>query len=344
VQFEAQALHPIADDAGMVLGCSAPASEADYFVHGTASRYAGLCLFNPGRHDYLVIDSALHLHALCERYPALRAVIEKLHPDRLRRSIGPRTSAGERWTPLVLPSGLPNVANGLVFESLPRHAADAVDGDPEADEAPGTMRTSVRRVAFEATTLKAGTAMLAPPDLQTLEAVREGAIRSRWSVEPAPGLPLRFMAYERSRAEQQGGPYRGAGTHTELGVAVSDARGQYLFRHHRPPCDAPVAAGTPPQRPDLIVQVPGRSAAPLFQTAPYNNITNLVRIDLLLPAAATAAASVDERAVPRLERRHAHAAIGLGIGIRGRRATDPANSPNPAGGHPGSSTSRPRYG
>lgn len=318
-------------DQALVLACSTPVSEADYIVHGAVRRYSGVCLFNPGRHDYMVIDSALHLHGLCERYPALRAAIDKLHPDCLRRSID--AMPGAAWTPCVLPTGLPNVANGLVFRSQPRlpsdDLAEAGDGEP-----PAATITTVMRAAFEATTLKAGAAMLTPQDLQALAAVRERAIRSRWSMEPAPGVRLRFLAYERSQGEHQGGPYTGSGLRTDLGMSVSDGRGHYLFRLHRPSVDQ---GGALPPRPDVIVQVPGHGTAPAFETAPYNNITNLLRVDLWVPASAAMAAVAGRQQAER--RRHGVAALPLRI--TGRRAGDPANSPT--GGAPGDG-GRPRYG
>jgi len=267
----------------LVLACSLPASQADYVVYGSVKTYSGGCLFNPGRDDYLVIDPPFDLVSVCTRCPPLRKLVEKLYPERLHA----RLYVAPDPTPLVIPSGLPNVAVGLVFMSCSVPPVAAFTGVEAEDEAVSALQTTVRRVPFKPSPLKAGVGLLSHGELATIANIRDAAIRQRYHVEPAPGLLLRFQRYERTAAEQQDdGPYTGAGVRDHLGQAVTDELGNYIFRFRHEQDD--VACGevlTAAQRPDLVVQVLGTGLCVRFETAPYDNVANLRRIDLCVPEA-----------------------------------------------------------
>ncbi len=270
----------------LLLACSLPASQADYVVYGNVKAYSGACLFNPGRDDYLVIDPPFDLVSVCARCPQLLNVIEKLYPERLRAPIG----AAPDFTPLVIPNGLPNVAVGLVFQSSAPFEA-LLEGSGSEDEAVNALQTRVRRVPFKATPLKAGVGRLAQAELAAIANIRDAAVRQRYQVEPAPGLLLRFQRYMRTVDElQDGGPYTGAGAREHLGQAVTDEQGNYIFRFRHMAADEGLGeapAGT--LRPDLIVQVLGVGLCVRFEAAPYDNVANLRRIDLCVPATRAAA-------------------------------------------------------
>ncbi|MBC7954394.1 MAG: hypothetical protein H7Y33_00810 [Cytophagales bacterium] len=265
----------------LVLAASLPASQADHVVYGNVKTYSGACLFNPGRDDYLVIDPPFDLVAVCARCPQLLKVIETLYPERLRAPL----NAAPDLTPIVIPTGLPNVAVGLVFQSraLP---ADAFEGVQAEGDAVSALQTAVRRVPFKPLSLKAGVGRLAHSELKAIANIRDAAIRQRYQVEPAPGLLLRFQRYTRTPEElSDGGSYTGAGARQHLGQAVTDEQGNYLFRFRHEPDDAVSAEVTDPaQRPDLIVQVLSSGLRVRFETAPYDNVANLRRIDLCVPA------------------------------------------------------------
>ena len=291
----------------LVLACSLPVSPSDYVVYGTAKTYSGACLFNPCRDDYIVIDSPLRLGSVYARHPQLREVIKKLYPERTREEHRPMRDSESDLTPLLIPTGLPNVAVGLLFQShLARApepaevpmasesvhaAADRLD-QAEAD-ALRALQATIRRVPFKPATLKAGVGRLAHSELETIAKIRDAAIRFRCDLERAPGLLLRFQEYDRTAAEQQGGSYTGTGSREHLGLAVTDELGNYIFRFSRAPSAAAIgtaglAAGealAAELRPDVIVQVMGRGLALNFETAPYDNIANLRRIDLCVPHA-----------------------------------------------------------
>ncbi|MFZ5546896.1 MAG: hypothetical protein ACOZJZ_25385 [Pseudomonadota bacterium] len=278
----------------LVLSCSLPASASDYVLYGTVKTYAGLCLFNPCRDDYVVLDPPYHLQRLCERFPQLCDVLAKLYPERLRVPPIPLPDPPPELTPIVIPTGLPVVSNGLVFQSrmarAPQAGAKLADDQREA-EAVAALGLNVRRTAFRSSAMAAGLDKLSRLDLEAIAGIRDIGIRFRCNVERAPGLLLRFQEYDRTAAEKLGGPYSGAGARQDLGLAVTDELGNYIFRFSPSLADiaeetADVAAGeslAAQLRPDVIVQVVGTGLTATYETAPYNNVANLQRIDLCVP-------------------------------------------------------------
>lgn len=252
------------DGDALVLSCALPVDAADYIVYGTVRTYGGSGLFNPGRNDYIVIDPHQPLAELCQRHPHLGSVISRLYPERLRLPRLPLplpAAAAPDLRPIVIPTGLPNTANGLVFQR---------------DEAQGTV---VKRAAFQTHTLGAGADLLSGPDFCAIAALRDTGIRFCSEGERAPGLLMRFQEYDPSPDEKLGGPYTGSGARQELGLAVTDELGHYIFRF-RP--SMPSALGNP-SRPDLVMQVLGTGLTLNYETVPYSNVANLQRIDVCVP-------------------------------------------------------------
>jgi hypothetical protein len=306
-----------ADYDDLVITASMPASGSDYVVHGRVRSYQGLCLFNPCRPDFVVIDPPFHLPTLCERYPLLCEVLTQLYPERIR---GPRLplpdpapDALRDLTPLVIPTGLPQRATGMVFRSafttappstqpptqqpVLTHLAASGKAQSQASldaieaQAVAALKTTTRQVAFDAAPVRAGAGRLNAAQLQGIAAIRDAALHLRCSVAPAPGLLLRFQEYDRTASERAGAPYTGSGARQDLGLAVTDEQGNYLFRFSPTLTDlaeetADVAAGealATQLRPDVIVQVLGTGLTMSWESAPYYNITNLQRIDLCVP-------------------------------------------------------------
>jgi hypothetical protein len=277
----------------LVLSCSLPASSSDYVLYGTAKTYSGPCLFNPCRDDFVVIDPTVHLPTICERFPQLCEVIAKLYPERLRVPKIPLPDPAPDLTPIMLPTGVPSVANGLVFQSKLSRAPqlDAKNAAQREADAVQALGLNVRRTAFRATPMAAGLDKLTLADLETIASIRDIGIRFRCDVETAPGLLLRFQEYDRTASEKLGGAYTGTGVRQDLGLAVTDELGNYLFRFTPSLADiaeetGDVAAGevlATQLRPDVIVQVLGTGLTATFETAPYNNVANLQRIDLCVP-------------------------------------------------------------
>ena len=293
LQFEIAANDGGLDDDydDLVLGCSLPASQSDYVVYGAVKTYAGACLFNPGRDDYIVIDSPRHLGAVRARHPQLSDLIEKLYPVRAEHP--------SDVTPLLIPTGLPNVAVGLLFQSeqvrvsepevtatIGEHTnANAARLDQIEARAVNALRTTIKRVPFKPLPLRAGVSRLAHSDLETIAKIRDAAIRFRCQMESAPCLQLRFQDYDRTATEKGGGPYTGTGLREDLGTAITDELGNYIFRFRRAAKETVGNVLATSQRPDVIVQVLGAGFTLKFETAPYDNIANLRRIDLCVPRA-----------------------------------------------------------
>jgi hypothetical protein len=93
-------------------------------------------------------------------------------------------------------------------------------------------------------------------------------------VQRAPGLLLRVQEYQPGTAELAGGPYAGEGERHDLNLALTDDAGHYLCRFRSASGDS---------RPDIVVQVLGSGLAACHETAPYNRVANLQRIDLCVP-------------------------------------------------------------
>jgi len=269
------------DGADLVLSCTLPASADDTIIYGTARGCAGGSLLNPARNDLIVVDPPVAAHDLCRRFPALLPVIEKLHPERLRRFPLPDAQSG--LTPLVLPTGLPAQAQGLLLRSRPAPEAlaalaQACDLDRAQAEAVAALATTVERSAG-GSVLGAGLGRLQRAELDALAELRDAGLRTAADARPAAGLLLRVQHYERDAVENLGGPYAGKGRRENLGFAITDDQGRYLFRLSRAP------GSTPPERPDLIVQSLGNGLTPGWESAPYSQVPNLQRIDLCIPNA-----------------------------------------------------------
>lgn len=261
----------------LMLTATLPVSQSDHIVYGTARSYEPRNLFNPGRDDFVVLDASQGIAKACERYPRLAAAIAKLYPQRLLAT--PRADAS---VPIVLPTGLPNVANGLVFESTLDGDTTLAHDDPLAPHA-----TRVTRAPFALDALKAGHAVLDADDLAAIAEARETALRLGGELKRAPGVLLRFARYVPTAAERAGSAYSGCGTREDLGLAMTDDDGNYLFRFARP---EGCAKG---ERPDLIAQVLGSELSVRFESAPFCGVANLRRIDLCVPQAALVAAVRD---------------------------------------------------
>lgn len=291
----------------LVLECSLPVSRGEQVVYGEVTSHDGSTPFNPRRDDYLVVDAPVDVRGLCARHPGLTSVIAKLYPQRLSAPAG----ASVELSPMVIPNGTGGITVGLLFESRPV-GADMAQLDDES--AAAALQSSVSRVPFPTYAMKAGAQALTHAELEAVAALQDQAIRQPQDVRPEPGLALRFQRYHRNAAEIVGEPYRGTGLREELGVAVTDEQGRYLFRFCRREAEV---------HPDLIVQVSAVGRPPCFESAPYDRVANLRRIDLCVPRDACSAPA-------RLSRLPTFAAAaGNGVHVAGtheKRAAEAALS------------------
>jgi len=113
-------------------------------------------------------------------------------------------------------------------------------------------------------------------------------------VEPGVNITLKFSEYDRTAAELAGSAYTGTGDRLQLGHAISDMNGNYIFRFSQSfselvneiDNDIPTGEDVAVQaRPDIIVSVADslHPSAILHETAPYFNVPQMRRIDICLP-------------------------------------------------------------
>lgn len=282
----------------LILACSMPVSASEFVVYGTAKTYSGFCWWSPCYPWYYVIESAAALEAAL-RVPDLRRVIETLYPERVPRRPGPGPDPAELFRPLVLPTGTLAETSGLVFRSASTRSPkpDAAIANEEDvrkfnQAAVSRLKGTAHPVSFDGSPVAAGSALLAKDQLATLARLSDKyKLFPACHVEPAPGLLLGFQEYDRTSAEKLGGVYTGTGPRESLGLAATDEVGNYVFRFSRSladTADETLDLGTGESLatqiyPDVIVEVLGTGMAVDFETAPYYNIPNLMRVDLCMP-------------------------------------------------------------
>ncbi len=202
------------------------------------------------------------------KYKPVRAAAEALYPDRVKQAekLAAAEEAGSEIEPAFRPMMLP------ITGAQPRATAN---------DSKATTVSSNQQVAFGS----------AAADIISKHALDLGRLRDRLTpictVNDQPGLALRFQEYDRTAAEQVGGPYTGEGPRQNLGFAVTDSQGNYIFRFSQSVSDiqGEVDEGSG-IRPDLIIQAVsglGGDLGVLCETAVYNDIPNFRRINLCFP-------------------------------------------------------------
>ena len=267
----------------LILTCSTPVTATDFVVYGHATSYSGRC-FLPCWRGWLVIDSEITLISALS-YPAIRKAIELLYPERVRIKPIPLPDPPP-FVPMLIPLNddrlIPSKRAQLI--RLPKEALKA------ARSAKGTEATeqmfSVRTAAVTSVTERFTSA---------IDRVGIGSILDKifpiCTTETLAGFPIRFEEYDRTIAELSGGAYTGTGAREDLGQAVTDRNGNYVFRFTRTIAEfieesnidvAPAEDEVVQSMPDLIAKLldamaPGGVA---FESAPYWNVPVLKRIDL----------------------------------------------------------------
>jgi hypothetical protein len=269
----------------LILTCSTPVTATDFVVYGHAKAYSGRC-FLPCFPHWLVIDSDLVLREALT-YPAIRKAIEQLYPERVRIKKPIPEPDPRPFVPMMIPLTEDRLIPEKRVQLLRLPPAEEVKPARGArDAAPAEKSLSLRTAAVsslrEAASLEFDRAAI-------------GSIIDKivplCSIESLAGYPIRFEEYDRTVAELGGGPYTGTGTREDLGQAVTDRNGNYVFRFTRSIAQfieetnidvAPGESEVVQSMPDLIVKLldamaPGGVA---FESAPYWNVPVFKRIDL----------------------------------------------------------------
>ncbi|MBI4300510.1 MAG: hypothetical protein HY677_05180, partial [Chloroflexi bacterium] len=274
----------------LILTCSTPQTDSEFVIYGKVSTYSGLCKFNPCYpFPWLVVDTIANLKELL-KYPAVRTVLERLYPERIREVERPviiRKPFPEPdpvpFIPMMIPLGVP-----------------AEEAQLSAKRLTAREQPSRAEMASPGALARAQAAPLASAAMYQIEgyvyelAKLKDKLHLACTSESRPGLLLRFVEYDRTTSELTGGPYTGTGDRQILGYTVTDEQGNYIFRFTRTLAeiaqevsDVPAGGSLVTElRPDIIVQIVagvGPSTGVLFESALYLNIPNLKRLDLCIP-------------------------------------------------------------
>lgn len=276
----------------LVLTCTSPASATDYMLYGNVSLYSGFCRFNPCIRRWLVIDTYTQfLEAL--KVDQLKAAIKDLYPERIPPTNPNPPDPPPFFTPMMI-----NLTDDL---PIPQKRVDVfrsvqVNEGSSKKTAAREMAPSISNFKFDRTvslskaTSKAVSTTFNRADLAKIT----DNLRLRCSVEPGVNITLKFSEYDRTAAELAGSAYTGTGDRLQLGHAISDMNGNYIFRFSQSfselvneiDNDIPTGEDVAVQaRPDIIVSVADslHPSAILHETAPYFNVPQMRRIDICLP-------------------------------------------------------------
>lgn len=287
IQFDIQS-----NDAGgdqdfndLILTCATPQSSSDFILYGKASCYSGNCLINPCLKPYIVVDTLDAFRKVIEN-PLLRDAFKELYPEKIKLY--------EKF-PLPFPDPDPAPFTPLMLPLREQVAVPAQLGQ-ELRMVSGTAKAkdSSRMVAGRAVSIANVPSKSVAYDRISL-AELAGKLQLRCDVEDLSGFVLRFSEYNRTEAELSGGAYNGEGAREQLGMAVTDRNGNYIFRFSRTGAEfvneaiSDTATGEDPlvqMMPDIIAELLD-STAPngvAHETAPYWNIPSpLKRINICIP-------------------------------------------------------------
>jgi hypothetical protein len=272
---------PASVDSGfddLILTCTTPVTQNDFIVFGNVSWYAD-CIFTRC-HPFpsVVIDSAVALQAALQR-PALRKVIQSLHPERLYpKPVGPQPDPGP-FRPFLLPVGdnpIVPAQQVSVFADITCHTDVAA-----ATRASQLVTVNVPSVSPAVSLSALDAASLIIPN----RFCQSGALAQ---------YVLDFWDYTPTASEAAGGPYTGAGARTLLGVTTTDILGNYVFRFTLP-CERFRAFSALQLQqikipfphcivplPNVIVQVLD-GATLVYETAPYWNEPHYAEFNICVP-------------------------------------------------------------
>jgi hypothetical protein len=278
----------------LIITCTTPALSDDFLIYGNVTLYSGRCYFNPCRPKYFVIDTYAQLLRAWEN-EKLREIIKEFYPERIPPIIPPfPPDPPPYFTPMVI-----NILSDVqtpeksvnLFKRLETKMKPVRPGAlPVFEEA-----TPIGEFAFEKkiAMYKRQETTFALKERLDVASVIDG-IRLGCRTEPAQNFTLNLAEYDRSATELAGGSYTGTGNRTNLGSAITDMNGNYIFRFKQNLGELineilyDVAAGENylvQVLPDLIVKVNDtiHPADTLFESAPYYNVQHLKQINFCIP-------------------------------------------------------------
>lgn len=295
----------LSDDAGgsggpdfdfndLILTCKTPATGSDFIVYGSVSYYSGLC-FNPCRRDWVVIDTPLHL-AEALKNQTLSDVITKLYPERVPIKVNPNPpDPAPDFTPMMIPlreeTALPIKSRVEIRTNPAQYEYGNAAKKKEAQTYSYDRLVGISPVPQN---YSSASILSAADKLAVASIVDKGILFPVCETGVVPHAILQFQEYDRTNTELNGGAYTGIGNRENLGSAVADSFGNYIFRFTRSFFDSlnevfvDTASGESTSityLPDVLVQLkdPTNVLYTLYESALYSNVPFLKRIDLCVP-------------------------------------------------------------
>lgn len=280
----------------LILTCSTPAAPNDFLLYGNVSLYSGRCIFNPCRKDIFVLETPFALQSALKN-PILRRILEGYYPERMVPpfKVDPNPPDPPYFKPVVIDL-FGEAMQPKTLANVTRLADTAPAAKPKAKETSATESTATANFRVEespATRSVVSETLISRSRFEIATAI-DGLFSPFFCpTQAGSGLTLTFEEYDRTNAEQAGGPYTGTGNRRLLGDTVTDMFGNYIFRFSFDMTfpgledETDTFPGQTPSTfayPDVIVKVTGvASWDVLYESAPYFNIPNLRRINLCLP-------------------------------------------------------------
>lgn len=279
----------------LVLTCITPASAQDFLAYGHVSTYSGNCLYNPCYRSHFVID---HRDALerALKNPRMYELIKKYYPERIPPVIvNPNPPDPGPFRPIMI--------NLMDDQQMPNRIAEVfnVENEEKVIDKKAANLKNPESISLERTLKFSKTIQLDAKVSKQLTAAHREVVgifenaRFGCSVSDGKNISLNFEEYDRTISEKVGNPYTGTGERRNLGFAITDMNGNYIFHYkHRVSdvldefsTDYAVGENVAVQvLPDLIVSIPGSTvgAPVLYESACYFNVSKLKRIDICIPA------------------------------------------------------------
>jgi len=275
----------------LILTCTTSASSDDFIIYGNVKSYMKPCFYNPC-FPFLVIDTRDSLVAAMKDKAIFNA-LKELYPERFITPVGiPNPPDPEPFIPMIINPGDRQIPlkNGSIYlrnkKSTVRKADTRIKSVNEIKGSSYTFLKNVVQADAVELSRKYGF------DKKAIVSIID-RIPRLCRTENVPFETLCFQEYDRTFSEMSGNPYSGLGNRTELGYAITDMNGNYIFRFKRSELEqvnevlydiAPDEDAYVQYHPDLLVRIPDpSSSAVLYESAPYFNVPNLKRINLCFP-------------------------------------------------------------
>jgi hypothetical protein len=279
----------------LVLTCITPAGTQDFLAYGHVSTYSDSCLYNPCYRSHFVIDHPDALERALKN-PKIRELIQKYYPERIPPVIvNPNPPDPGPFRPIML--------NLMDERQIPGRMADVfnIENEEKIVDTKAANKKGAENISTERTLKFSKTIQLDSRVNSVLTAAHREIVgifdnaRFGCSVSDGKNISLNFEEYDRTTAEKLGNPYTGTGERRNLGFAVTDMNGNYIFHYKHTLGDVldevftDFVAGenVAIQRlPDLVVSIPGSTvgAPVLYESACYFNVSQIKRIDICIPA------------------------------------------------------------